>query len=88
VVSIDRPCFNIEPLIFLFLVRKESHSFNLKNQFQHLKTKNVAYKYLWGTYYKWLIAESPYILWLKVFQYSLLETGSLIFSCNRPPAVD
>jgi hypothetical protein len=36
------------------------------------------------------IADSgkPFISWLTVLQYSLLETGSLIFSGNRPPAVD
>jgi hypothetical protein len=33
------------------------------------------------------MAESPFMSWLKDFQYFPLETDSLIFSGNRPPAV-
>jgi hypothetical protein len=32
--------------------------------------------------------ESPFMSWLKDFQYFPLETAFLIFSGNRPPAVD
>jgi hypothetical protein len=40
VVSIDRPCFNTEPLIFLFCFKGKSLFYVIsKNQFQCLKPK-------------------------------------------------
>jgi hypothetical protein len=65
-----------------------SHFFNLEKPVSAFKTKNVAYKYRWGAHYKELIDESPLISWLQVFPYSPQETGFLIFSGDKPPAVD
>ncbi len=51
-----------------------------------LRQKNMAYNIHGGLLQ---IADSGKpthtVSWLKVIQYSLLETGSLIFSGNRPP---
>jgi hypothetical protein len=61
VVSIQRPSFNIEPLIFYFSNLKGTCSLSRKNRFQRLKPKYVAYEYTGGSRCKELIAGSPFI---------------------------
>jgi hypothetical protein len=61
VVSIHRPSFNIELLIFYFSNLKRTYSLSRENQFQRLKPKYVAYQNTWGSRYKEAIAERPFI---------------------------
>jgi hypothetical protein len=55
-----------------------SYSLISKNLFERLKANNVAYKYLWGRPLQIADIRKPIHL----------ETGSLIFSGNKPPAAD
>jgi hypothetical protein len=61
VVSIHRPAFIIEPLIFYFSFLKGTCSLSFKNWFERLKPKYVVYEYTLGSRCKELIAGSPFI---------------------------
>ncbi len=58
-VAIHRASFNIEPLIFNFLICRELALLIANNKFQQLKQKYVAFQNAWGFCCKELIAESP-----------------------------